>query len=196
MGPERQATAGRPDQAERLAEDDWRTLRETIELVGKVAVQEYGLRPVFHPHCGSHIEFADEIDRILSEIDEASLGLCIDTGHSAVAGIQAADLVDTYQHRVEYFHLKDANDEAIQQMRERGLTFDEALAVGLFCPLGRGVVDFGALLASLERLGFRGVATVEQDPDPGIGGHSGLSSAKESLEYLRRVGLAAEAETG
>lgn len=195
MVPERQATAGRPEQAERLVGDDWRTLCETIELVGRIADEKYGLRPVLHPHCGSHIEFGDEIERILSEIDEARLGLCIDTGHSAVAGLQAADLVNTYQHRVEYFHLKDADHEAIQQMRERGLTFDQALSIGLFCPLGRGVVDFRALLRSLERLGFRGVATVEQDPDPRIRNHSGLTNAKESFHYLRHVGLAAEQDT-
>jgi inosose dehydratase len=189
MVPERQATAGRPEQAERLGQDDWQDLREIIELVGKISAEEFGLRPVLHPHCGSHIEFADEIKRILSEIDATNLGLCIDTGHSAVAGMQASDLVSTYQDRVEYFHLKDAHPGAILQMREQGLTFDEALGIGLFCPLGKGFVDFKALLDSLERLGFQGVATVEQDPDPRIRGHSGLASARESMDYLRSVGM-------
>src|ERR671910_573415 len=39
------------------------------------------VRAVFHPHAGSHVEFADEIERLLGDVSADVLGLCLDTGH-------------------------------------------------------------------------------------------------------------------
>ena len=30
--------------------------------------QEYGVRPVIHPHAGGYIEFADEIEKLVKDI--------------------------------------------------------------------------------------------------------------------------------
>jgi inosose dehydratase len=43
------------------------------------------------------------------------------------------------------------------------------VAAGVFCPLGCGCVDFPALVRALERHGFDGWATVEQDRVAGSG---------------------------
>jgi inosose dehydratase len=190
MVPERQRTAGRPEAAKRLPDEQWTGMIETIASVAAIAAEEFGLRPVLHPHCGAHIEFSDEIERALSDLPHPSIGLCIDTGHSAVAGMQAADLVTRYADRVEYFHFKDVDAGALQRMHAKGLEFDEALEVGLFCPIGKGVVDFAALRKSLQQIGFTGSATVEQDPDPRVSDYSGLDAACQSIAFLREVGLA------
>ena len=190
MIPERQRTAGRSQQAERLTRDESTTMFDTISSVAEIATDEFGLRPVLHPHAGTHIEFADEIDQALGELPHSTIGLCIDTAHSSVAGLEAAELVDRYAERVEYLHFKDVDGQALQRMIEDGLDFDEGLSIGLFCPIGQGVVDFAALRTSLDRAGFDGQETVEQDPDPNALDHSGLSAARASLEFLRQVGLA------
>jgi inosose dehydratase len=190
--PERQRTAGRPDAAERLEPEAWTAMIETITTVARIATEEFGLRPVLHPHCGTHIEFPDEIQRALGDLPHATIGLCIDTGHSAVADMQAADLVDRYADRVEYFHFKDVDAQALRRMHDEGLDFDEALGIGLFCPIGAGVVDFAALRESLQRIAFAGSATVEQDPDPRVTAYSGLDAARQSIAFLRDVGLARE----
>jgi inosose dehydratase len=192
MVPERQRTAGRPDVAERLAPEAWAAMIEMIATVARVAADEFGLRPVLHPHCGTHMEFADEIERALDDLPHATIGLCIDTGHSAVADMQAADLVDRYADRVEYLHFKDVDAHALRRMHDEGLEFDEALGVGLFCPIGQGVVDFPALRESLQRIAFFGSATVEQDPDPRVTNYSGLAAARQSIAFLRDVGLVQE----
>jgi len=189
MVMERQRTAGRGEEAERLDTAAWDAMIETIAEVARIANEEFGLRPVIHPHCGTHIEFADEIAAALQDLPD-SVGLCVDTGHSVVAGMRPADLVDRYAERIGYLHLKDVDEAAIHVMLNRDLEFEEALGVGLFCPLGRGIVDFAALGASLQRVGFTGVATVEQDPDPRVTQHRALESARESLEFLRGVGFA------
>jgi inosose dehydratase len=187
---ERQSNAGRSEQAERLSSEDWAGMIDTIAAVTRVARDEFGLRPVLHPHCGTYIEFADEIAHALEDLPHQTIGLCVDTGHSAVAGMQAAELVDRYTDRIEYFHFKDVDPTALQRLHDEGLTFDEALGVGLFCPIGQGVVDFTALRATLKRIGFSGSATVEQDPDPYVTAHSGLSAAQQSMAFLRSAGLA------
>ena len=50
-----------------------------IGQVGDVA-RRHGLRPVVHPHAGGYIEFEDEVERLVDDMD---VDLCIDTGHFA-----------------------------------------------------------------------------------------------------------------
>lgn len=197
MSAVRQATAGRSESAERLPNEQWTEMIETIESVAELAT-EFGLRPVLHPHAGSYIEFADEIDRAQTDLPASTIGLCIDTAHVVVAGMQAAELVDRYRDRVEYLHFKDVDSAALLRMREEGQTFDQALGTGLFCPLGEGMVEWVALRESLGRIGFAGAATVEQDPDPELDRRqfSGLAAARASISFLREIGLAAEAPVG
>src|SRR5690349_12767132 len=53
---DRARTAGRPDAARRLAPDRSAAMRATIREIARIA-GGYGLRPVLHPHAGTHIEF-------------------------------------------------------------------------------------------------------------------------------------------
>lgn len=186
----RQATAGRTELAARLDSDNWTAMMRVIADVARIAADDYGLRPVLHPHCGAYIEFDDEVQRAMHDLPDELIGLCVDTGHAVVADMQAADLVAEYGSRVEYFHFKDVDNSARDYMIQHDLTFDEALAYGLFCPIGSGMVDFPALKAALERVGFVGSATVEQDPDPRVVEYSGLEAAQQSLHYLQSIGLA------
>jgi inosose dehydratase len=192
MVMDRRRTAGRSEDAERLSDPGWDYMMGAISKVAAIAGQEFGLRPVLHPHCGTHIEFDDEIDRALGDLPSSTIGFCVDTAHAVVAGMQPRELADRYPSRLEYLHFKDVDRLAQQRMFRERLEFEEALAIGLFCPLGKGIVDFPGLRHSLERASFAGAATVEQDPDPRVASHSGLDAAKESIEFLRQVGLADE----
>jgi inosose dehydratase len=192
MTPERQRSAGRGEQAERLAPEAWAGMIETIATVAQMLTDEFGLRPVLHPHAGGHIEFADEIERALGDLPHETIGFCIDTAHTAVAGMQAAELADRYADRLQYLHFKDVDGTALRRMLDEGLDFDSALGRGLFCPIGQGIVDWAALRDTLQRIGFAGSATVEQDPDPrvNLSDYSGLDAARASIAFLREVGLA------
>lgn len=194
MTPARQATAGRSERAERLTPAAWDEMIDTFASVAELLSAQFKLRPVLHPHVGSHIEFSDEIDRALADLPHETVGLCIDTAHTAVAGLQPAELAERYAERLEYFHLKDVNPEALARMVDEDCDFDTALGFGLFCPIGRGMVDWVALRDTLQQIGFRGQATVEQDPDPRIDLHdySGLEAAHASIAFLRDVGLASD----
>jgi inosose dehydratase len=56
------------------------------------------------------------------------------------------------------------------------------------CPIGRGVVDYPAIRRLLDRIGYEGFVTVEQERDPrNVGGS--LADVKSSRDYLSSVGF-------
>jgi inosose dehydratase len=136
-----------------------------MERVADVA-RSHALSPVFHPHAGSFVEFRGEIERLL---DESSLGLCIDTGHLAVAGVDPAELIDSHAGRVGHVHLKDVDPNVLHRVRAERLDYWTAVAEGLFCPIGCGLVDFPRVLDRLLQHDYTGCATLEQDRVAGTG---------------------------
>ena len=184
--PEREAAAGRPGEAAPLSDSEWATLTDGVHALARLARDDHGLVPCFHPHAGTHVEFEDEIERLIASTDPELVSLCLDTGHCAYAGVDPVALYRRHAERVAYFHLKDLLPERLVSP----LSFEEAVAAGVFCPLGDGVVDFPALHAELERRGFRGWAAVEQDRLP-TDSASPAEHAAASLRHLRAVRLAA-----
>jgi inosose dehydratase len=177
-GPERAATAGRSAAARRLEGPSWAVMVASIRRAADLA-EEHGLRAAFHPHAGSFVEFEDEIERLL---DDTDLALCLDTGHAAFAGIAADRALIDYGGRLGHVHLKDVAGDVLARVREQRLDFWAAIAAGVFCPLGEGVVDLPAVLAALSELGYRGYATIEQDRVPGSG--APLDDLAASLRVL------------
>jgi len=94
------------------------------------------------------------------------MGLCIDIGHTIRAGILPQQAVIDYRDRLMDLHIKDVNMAA-----------NEGVAI----EMGRGVVDFPALVRALKKIKYAGICSIEyekdmQDPLPGIA---------ESLGYFR-----------
>ena len=177
----RAATAGRSDAAARLPAGQWASMVELILQVADVA-RVAGLRPVFHPHAGTYVEFRDEVDRLA---DDTDLDLCLDTGHSAYAGIDPVEVVRTYADRLGHIHFKDIRVEVLQRVRREGLDFWTAIAEGVFCPLGEGMVDIAGVIAVLAEQGYSGYATIEQDRVPGSG--APLDDLRRSMDVIERM---------
>jgi inosose dehydratase len=177
--PARAATAGRHDAAARLRGPAWRGMLDRIEATAWVA-RDHGLTPVVHPHAGGFIEFDDEIERLL---DATDLDLCLDTGHSAYAGMPAEGALTAYASRIAHVHLKDVRRDVLDEVRTRGLDFWTAIARGVFCPLGEGVVSLPAVLDALAGAGYRRYATIEQDRVPGSG--SPVDDLQRSVDALK-----------
>ena len=189
VAPERVATAGRSDVARRLELPAWRALVDGVRAVATVAALEFGLQPVFHPHAGSYVEFADEVERLLAALPPDLVGLCLDTGHCAYAGIDPVAFYARHAGRVPYLHLKDVDPVVHRRVVEGGLDFWQAVTAGVFCPVGLGAVPFAALARELERRGFDGWATVEQDRDARRPGPA-LPDVIAGRRHLESVGLA------
>ena len=176
---ERAATAGRSAAAPRLGARGWQDLLDGIERVGEVA-RALGIRPAVHPHAGGYLEFGDEIDRLVRDSD---FDLCLDTGHLAYAGVDPAAALAEHAERLVHVHLKDVDGEVLARVRAQRLDFWAAIAEGVFCPLGRGVVDLRDVCATLGRIGYAGFATIEQDRVPGSG--APLDDLVESVRVVR-----------
>jgi inosose dehydratase len=188
LDDDRSATAGRSDAASRLDDGGWAALLDGVRRTAEIA-GSFGVRPSIHGHVGTHVEFEDEVERLLGDVDAAELGLCVDTGHSTYAGIDPAALLRRHGERVSYMHFKDISPERLATARAQSQTFQQAVGAGVFTPIGEGCVDFPAVAAELDRCGYEGWATVEQDrlPDSST---TPFQEARRSLEYLRNVGLA------
>lgn len=182
-GDERAATAGRSRDARRLGPGEWQAMLKTITRIGRIAA-DHGLRTAVHPHAGSFIEFPDEIDRLLAGCD---LPLCLDTGHAAYAGIRPEEALIAFAPRLAHVHLKDVNRAVLGRVQAGELPFWPAIAAGIFCPLGTGIVDFGAVAAALGQIGYEGFATIEQDRLPGSG--TPLDDLRQCISTLHRAGI-------
>jgi inosose dehydratase len=191
LAPERASRAGRFDAAPRLDDAGWQRMTAAIHEVVRVAV-DHDLQATFHPHAGTYVEFADEIERLMADLDEP-VGLCLDTGHCVYSGIEPVELLLAHGQRVRHLHLKDVHGDALARCRAEGLGFADAVAAGVFCAVGTGNVDFLALREALADVGYQGWATVEQDRLPGTG--QPRADAEASLKHLRRVGIASPVPT-
>lgn len=180
--PERVATAGRSEAAPRLDDAGWARLLVGVERVAAIA-RGAGLRPAVHPHAGGYLEFEDEVERLVADSD---LELCLDTGHLAYAGADPAAAIERFGDRLAHLHLKDVDRGTLAAVRAERLDFWAAIEREIFCPLGAGVVDLGAVAAALERVGYDGFATIEQDRVPGTG--SPVADMEKSVAVMRGTG--------
>jgi inosose dehydratase len=183
----RTRNAGRVTPQLGLSGEEWRTFAEGADQVGRAVLAETGLRTVFHHHCAGYVETPDEIARLLELTDPAALGLVFDTGHYAYGsgGFDVVAGLERFKDRVWYIHLKDCHPGVAAEARAHGWDYFEALRHGVFCELGKGGVDFPAVLRWLRQSGYEGYALVEQDVLPGMGAPK--DSARRNREYLGSI---------
>ncbi|WP_096785807.1 TIM barrel protein [Rhodobacter sp. CZR27] len=185
---ERDYAAGHPDRAPRLSDEAWQGMVENIRAVARRARDGYGVRAVIHPHAGGHIEFEDEIGRILADVPATEAGLCLDTGHACYSGMDPMEMLRRHADRLDYIHFKDIDRAVFDRVMGERIRFFEACAQGVMCPIGRGVIDYPAIRHLLSDLGYEGFITVEQERDPRTASSS-LSDVKQSRDYLASVGF-------
>jgi len=155
-------------------------------------VQSYGICCMLHPHAGSWIEYEDEMERALNDLPADLVSLCLDTGHCTYAGMDAVEKFKQHAARIPYMQLKDIDPDVLQKMKESKGTFWDGVTAGIFCILGKGKVDYPALLRAMKDSGFSGYATIEQDFDNKIDDQERklmypASCSMQSVKYLRKL---------
>lgn len=185
----RAARAGRVRSEDGLSGDDWKNFVASANAYGKLALEEYGLKAVFHPHVGAFIETAEETVRFLNDTNPDYVNLCLDTAHCMYGGGDPMAVARHWGSRLTYLHLKECDAEVLARVRANEWDYFKGVEVDVFPELGKGSVDFPALLEVLKAIDFDGWAVVEQDilPESGL---NPLESAKRNLAYLRDVGIA------
>jgi inosose dehydratase len=185
--PERTRHAGRITAELGLSPAEWKTFAEGANKLARAVRVETGLRTVFHHHCAGYVETPEEITRFLALTDPDLLGLVFDCGHYAY-GAGDFDVIkglERFKQRVWYVHFKDCHPEVARQARAEHWDYFRALRHGVFCELGKGSVDFPAVLRWLKANRYDGYTLVEQDVLPGMG--TPKESARRNREYLRSI---------
>jgi inosose dehydratase len=141
------------------SDEEWATLVANLDRVRGIA-EEAGLVPALHPHFGTLVESADQIQRVL---DTGAIPLCIDTGHLLVGGADPLEVTRAAGGRVAHLHLKDVDAALAARVRRREIGYREAVARGLYRPLGEGDVDIAGVVAHLAGTGYDGWYVLEQD---------------------------------
>jgi inosose dehydratase len=93
--------------------------------------------------------------------------------------------LNRFKERIWYIHLKDVGPTIARSTRTEEWEYLTSICNGVFCELGKGCVDFPALLRWLSAKDYAGYCLVEQDILPGMG--TPKESARRSREYLRSI---------
>lgn len=149
-----------------LDDDGWKTLVRSTTDLGRALAGEYGVRLQFHHHADSYVETRPQIDRLLAETDPEYVSLCLDTGHLAYGGGDAAALIVDHPDRIGYVHIKQMDPAIVAQARVEDLAFGQAVAMGASCEPPAGEPDIPTVARALRDRGTDTFVIVEQDMYP------------------------------
>jgi len=180
--------AGQVQTSPRLNDKHWAQMIKHIKIISQIAQDEYGVRPVIHPHAGGWIEFSDEIEKLVRDIPYEIAGLCLDTGHLYYSGMDPITYLDKYFDKIDYIHFKDVNATIYNDVIARKVEFFTACGEGVMCSIGQGDIDYPAIQTYLTTHNYQGWITIEQERDPRDADGS-LRDVTASLEYLTSVGF-------
>ncbi|MER6815263.1 TIM barrel protein [Spirillospora sp. NPDC000708] len=166
----------------------WAALLANLDRIAALAA-ESGVRAVLHPHVGTMVERADEVQRVL---DGSGIPLCLDTGHLLIGGVDPGELAARVPERIAHVHLKDVDAGLARDVQAGRIAYTDAVRKDIYRPLGGGDIDIAGIVRSLEGAGYGGWYVLEQDtildrePDDGAGP---IGDVRASLDFL--AGIAA-----
>lgn len=132
-------------------------------------VKEYDIKLAIHNHGPEDALYPgpkDVYDRIKDR--DPRMGLCIDIGHAVRAGTAPEKAVKEYKDRLFDLHIKDVS-----------LAAKDGKAI----EMGRGVIDFTALVKALNKIGYKGVCSIEFEKDM----TDPIAGLAESIGYYKGV---------
>lgn len=155
------AAAGGDGYDSRPTLDDvqWNTLLANLDRLADVAGRR-GVLAVLHPHAGTVVETRADVERVLAG---SSVRLCLDTGHLLIGGTDPVELATAVPDRIAHVHLKDIDEGLAGRVRSGELTYTQAVAKGMYTPLGQGDIDIARIVTALRGNGFDGWYVLEQD---------------------------------
>ena len=166
LGHQYIVVASLPIQGPRTLDDYRRWADKLNEAGGRSRAR--GIWIAFHNHANdlAVIDGVVSYDLLIERTDPSVVRHQLDTGNTAMAGRDPLDYMRRYGARYWSFHIKD--------VPRLGATSDTEL--------GKGVIDFPRLLASIDRIDEKQLF-VEQETYPG----APVESLRRDYEYISRL---------
>ena len=184
----RTKNAGRMNGKGSLTNAEMKIFGAGAEKVAKAVKDKYEMRTVFHHHCAGYVETPEEIKAFLQITNPELVGLCFDTGHYMFGGGKyPLEILEKYWERIWHLHFKDFSSEVADKSTKNNWDYFQSVQHGVFCELGKGDVDFDAVIQFLKNKNYNGWIVVEQDVLPGMGNPK--QCAENNRKYLRDKGL-------
>lgn len=132
-------------------------------------VKKTGVKLAIHNH-GPEDKLYPAPEDVFKHIKDRDprIGLCLDIGHGRRAGSDPAKAVLTYGQRIFDMHIKDVTAEG---------------TAGKAAEVGRGIIDFPALVKALYKTRYQGLCSFEFEKDMS----DSLPGLAESVGYFRGV---------
>ena len=148
-----------------FSENQWQNLIQGLHAIGRIAY-DFNIRLVYHYHAGTGVFYENEIDFLMENTSPQLISLLLDTGHAAFAGIDSCDLINKYNSRILYVHLKDIRAEVLKHVAKEQMNFMDAVRAGVFTVPGDGALNFSAIVRALQQYQYSGWMIVEAEQDP------------------------------
>jgi len=160
-----------------------------------------GLKLAWHQHWGGIFEWSAPFHRFMVGTDPGLVHFCPDSAQLAMGDYDVVETFARYADRMGYVHFKDlapnhnwalaaTHGGPAQPSDSGGYHVDSKWRM---VELGRGTIDFPALLAILQNAGFDGWIVDDMD----YSAYSALECATTCRSYLRdALGLAGRKEEG
>lgn len=163
LGHQYIVVASLPIQGQRTL-DDYRRWADRLNEAGQRTLAR-GIHVGFHNHGNDHtpIDGVVPYDLLVERTDPSLVRLQLDTGNAAMGGHDPMEYMRRYGTRYWLFHIKD--------VPRLGPTSDTEL--------GKGVIDFRRLLASIDAIATK-LLFVEQESYPG----APLESVRRDYAYI------------
>jgi inosose dehydratase len=167
-----------------LDDDGYARIVENLRTLSDTTA-ESGLRLALHPHVGTLVETAEDVDAVLAQ---GEVDWCLDTGHLAIGGTDPVQFTAANADRIVHVHLKDVDTELAERVRSAELSLVEATRRGLFRPLGDGDAAIDEVVEQLDRNGYERWLVLEQDTtltgeEPPVG-RGPVIDVRRSIDYL------------
>ena len=161
-----------------------------IKFVNEAAQRllDVGIYLNFHPHTGTPIETAEEIDFLFENADTKLVGFAPDVGQIQKGGADPIEYVKKYLSLTRLVHLKDYCGSV--EFNEDGQEIDTS-GFACYSPLGQGVVKIAEMLEIYENSSFDGYIMVELDIANKIGKQMPMTPEEAttiSRDYLASLG--------
>ncbi|ASZ12696.1 sugar phosphate isomerase/epimerase [Chitinophaga pendula] len=132
-------------------------------------IKDYNIRLAIHNH-GPEDKLYPGPKNVMDLIRhrDARMGICLDIGHAIRAGEDPAKAVLAYKERVFDLHIKDVTVAAKD---------------GKPTEIGRGAIDFPALVKALNKIRYAGICSIEYEKDM----QEPLAGIAESTGFFKGV---------